>query len=125
MSSYLKIILTAFLSAIGGSLATYFMAMPKKRREKQEQQKKELENIKEGVQAILRSQIQSQYSLMIHRGYAKPYEHQNLSYLYESYKKLGGNSYIENLYKQTLNLQVHYESEEEKERHQRYRNEGE
>ena len=125
MSSYLKIILTAFLSAIGGSLATYFMAMPKKRHEKQEQQEKELENIKEGVQAILRSQIQSQYSVMIHRGYAKPYEHQNLSYLYESYKKLGGNSYIENLYKQTLNLQVHSESEEEKERHQRYRNEGE
>ena len=125
MSSYLKIILTAFLSAIGGSLATYFMAMPKKRREKQEQQEKELENIKEGVQAILRSQIQSQYSLMIHRGYAKPYERQNLSYLYESYKKLGGNSYIENLYKQALNLQVHYESKEEKERHQRYRNEGE
>ena len=125
MSSYLKIILTAFLSAIGGSLATYFMAMPRKRREKQEQQEKELENIKEGVQAILRSQIQSQYSLMIHRGYAKPYERQNLSYLYESYKKLGGNSYIENLYKQALNLQVHYESKEEKERHQRYRNGGE
>ena len=125
MSSYLKIILTAFLSAVGGSLATYFMAMPKKRREKQEQKEKELENIKEGVQAILRSQIQSQYSLMIHRTYAKPYERQNLSYLYESYKKLGGNSYIENLYKQALNLQVHYESEEEKERYQRYRNEGE
>ena len=125
MSSYLKIILTAFLSAIGGSLATYFMAMPKKRREKQEQKEKELENIKEGVQAILRSQIQSQYSLMTHRGYAKPYESQNLSYLYESYKKLGGNSYIENLYKQALNLQVHYESKEEKERHQRYRNEEE
>ena len=125
MSSYLKIILTAFLSAIGGSLATYFMAMPKKRREKQEQKEKELENIKEGVQAILRSQIQSQYSLMTHRGYAKPYERQNLSYLYESYKQLGGNSYIENLYKQALNLQVHYESKEEKERYQRYRNEEE
>lgn len=121
MSSYLKIILTAFLSASGGSLATYLMAMPRKKREKQQRQEIEFENIKEALQAILRSTIQSQYSIMIHRGYAKPYERQNLSYLYESYKKLGGNSYIENLYKQALNLKVHYEDEEEKKRHQQYK----
>ena len=120
MPDYLKVIINSFMSAVAGGLAAYFMAMPRNQREKKKRQKIELENIKEALQAILRSTIQSQYSKMIHKGFAKPYERQNLSYLYESYKKLGGNSYIENLYKQALNLKVHYEDEEEK-RHQQYK----
>lgn len=46
------------------------------------------------------------------RKWVRPYEKSNLSYLYNAYQELGGNSYVSGLFKQAMAMPV---KEEEKE----------
>lgn len=103
---YLVIILTAILSSIGASIGTYIASRPKAYKEKTEEDKEWREVINKALQSLLRNELQKKYTLMNSRQYARPYEKQNVSYLYESYEKLGGNSYIKGLYDEMIALKI-------------------
>ena len=109
-----KAFLTAFLGAIAGGLATYLFTLPKRQKENQEQLNVRIATIEEGVKSLLRSEIQAQYQKICNpnRKYAKPYEKHNVSYLYKSYKDMGGNSYISELFEQIMHKPIEPEIKE-------------
>lgn len=69
-------------------------------------QKQKCENLalKNGVQALLRAQIIALYNKYIKIGEMPIYERENLSHLYEEYKKLNGNGVIESLVDKLMEL---------------------
>ena len=71
-----------------------------------EENKEWQKNMEKALQSLLRNEIQKKYAEMNSRGYARPYEKQNLGYLFESYEKLGGNSYVKSLYVQAMDLKI-------------------
>ena len=109
-----KAFLTAFLGAIAGGLATYLFTLPKRQKENQEQLNVRIATIEEGVKSLLRSEIQAQYQKICNpnRKYAKPHEKHNVSYLYKSYKDMGGNSYISELFEQIMHKPIEPEIKE-------------
>lgn len=72
------------------------------------EQKKESEceyrNVKEGVKALLRSEIIREYSQYIALGYAPIYARENLEDCYKQYHNLGGNGVIDDLHEKFLDL---------------------
>lgn len=107
---------TALASGFAGAIVAWIVARPKKQKEKQEEIREEQEKnanqlncLVEGVQSILRDRLQDIY-LKANRDGKKlsPYEKNNISYLYNSYKALGGNSYITELYSQLMNMEIDY-----------------
>lgn len=107
---------TALASGFAAAIVAWIVARPKKQKEKQEEIREEqeksanrLSNIEVGVQSILRDRLQDIY-LKANRDGKKlsPYEKNNISYLYNSYKDLGGNSYITELYSQLMNMEIDY-----------------
>lgn len=112
---FLKIVLTALVSALVGSGVTWIMAVPKKRKAANEKLSARLDATEEGIRAILSAEIQAQYLRLCspHRQYVKPYEKANASKLYNAYKRLGGNSYITKLYDQIMERPVCENSESE------------
>lgn len=54
-------------------------------------------NQEEALKCLLRSAITSKYYVYTELGVIPTYEKENLTYMYEKYKKMGGNSYITNI----------------------------
>ncbi len=110
----IKAFLTAFLGAVAGGLATYLLTLPKRQKENQEQLNVRIATIEEGVKSLLRSEIQAQYQKICNpnRKYAKPYEKHNVAYLYKSYKDMGGNSYVSELFEQIMHKPIEPEIKE-------------
>lgn len=115
----LKSFATALASSFAAAIVAWIVARPKKQKEKQEEIREEqeksanrLSNIEVGVQSILRDRLQDIY-LKANKDGKKlsPYEKNNISYLYNSYKDLGGNSYITELYSQLMNMEIDYGKE--------------
>lgn len=79
-------ILGLFLSGMSGFL-TAKMKQYKKREEVQQ----------EALKCLLRSNITSKYYVYTELGSITPYEKQNINYMHEQYKKMGGNSYIDEI----------------------------
>ena len=100
----IKAFLTAFLGAVAGGTASYLFTLPGRRKENSKELLNRLEATEEGIKSLLRSEIQAQYLKICNpnRKYAKPYEKHNVSYLYKSYKDMGGNSYISELFDQIM-----------------------
>lgn len=116
----LKSFATALASGFAGAIVAWIVARPKKQKEKQEEIREEqeksanrLSNIEVGVQSILRDRLQDIY-LKANRDGKKlsPYEKNNISYLYNSYRDLGGNSYVTELYSQLMNMEIDYGKED-------------
>lgn len=54
-------------------------------------------NQEEALKCLLRSAITSKYYVYTELGTIPTYEKENLTYMYEQYKRMGGNSYITNI----------------------------
>lgn len=54
-------------------------------------------NQEEALKCLLRSAITSKYYVYTEIGSIPSYEKENMTYMYEQYKKMGGNSYITNV----------------------------
>jgi hypothetical protein len=101
-----KILLTSFLSAFGGAAATYILTIPKKRKAELKTISERLSAVENGTRSLLRAEMQRQYLFLMQRGYCLPYDKENISKSYEAYGKLGGNSYISELFGQMMDLPV-------------------
>ena len=88
----LKIILTT-VSFITTGLLGYFSAKVKSYK------KKDL-NQEEALKCLLRSNITSKYYVYSEMGEIPYYEKENIDHMFEQYKKMGGNSYVDTIVKE-------------------------
>lgn len=66
--------------------------------------KKENDEMKEGMMALLHDRIYQACSFFLARGWCSMEDRSNLEYLYKPYKALGGNGTGESLYKKCMDL---------------------
>lgn len=60
----------------------------------------------EALKCLLRSNITSKYYVYSELKEIPLYEKENINYMYERYKKMGGNSYVEGLVKEINTLPI-------------------
>lgn len=60
----------------------------------------------EALKCLLRSNITSKYYVYNSIGEIPQYEKANVNYMYEQYKKMGGNSYVSQIVDEINNLKV-------------------
>ena len=65
-----------------------------------------LDDIKEGQKCLLRSEMLRIYYHNRESGKIRQYEYENFIFLYEAYKALGGNSFIDHIYKEVQEWEV-------------------
>lgn len=94
----MKIILTIVGFVVTGVLG-YLVAKIKEYKRKDNNQEKALK-------CLLRSAITSKYYVYTEIGSIPTYEKENVAYMYEQYKAMGGNSYIDNIMRELNNLVV-------------------
>ena len=97
-----EIVLKTILTIVGfivTGLLGYFTAKIKeyKRRDTTQQ---------EALKCLLRSAITSKYYVYSELKTIPLYEKENLNYMYEQYKKMGGNSYITNIMEEINQLSI-------------------
>ena len=63
-------------------------------------------NQEEALKCLLRSAITSKYYVYSELGEIPQYERENLIYMYEQYKKMGGNSYITTIMEEIERLPI-------------------
>ena len=97
-----EIILKTILTMIGFSVTGimgYFVAKIKAYKEKDVQQEKALK-------CLLRSAITKIYYKYMELGYIPQFERENVIYMHEQYKRMGGNSYVDEIYPEILKLPI-------------------
>ena len=94
----LKIIITIVGFITTGALG-YFTAKIKSYREKDMVQE-------EALKCLLRSSITKIYYKYIKVGSIPQFEKENVTYLHEQYKKMNGNSYVDELYPEIMKLPI-------------------
>lgn len=63
-------------------------------------------NQEEALKCLLRSAITSKYYVYTELGTIPTYEKENLTYMYEQYKRMGGNSYITTIMEEIERLPI-------------------
>lgn len=94
----LKVILTVVGFITTGVLG-YFVAKVKN-------YKKRDTNQEEALKCLLRSNITSKYYVYNEMGSIPIYEKENIDYMFEQYKLMGGNSYVERIVKEINDLPI-------------------
>lgn len=60
----------------------------------------------EALKCLLRSSITSKYYVYSEIGNIPQYEKENINYMYEQYKKMGGNSYVQQIVNEINKLPI-------------------
>lgn len=94
----LKVVLTIVGFLVTGILG-YLTAKVKQSKAKDNRQE-------EALKCLLRSNITSKYYVYSELGTIPHYERQNINYMFEQYKAMGGNSYVESVVKEINNLPI-------------------
>ena len=68
--------------------------------------KKRDTNQEEALKCLLRSNITSKYYVYNEMGNIPIYEKENIDYMFEQYKLMGGNSYVERIVKEINDLPI-------------------
>lgn len=102
MQSFFNAIVLIIEFVGAGTVIALFKDFLKMRKE----QSQELGLIKEGNKCQLRADILRIYYNSMERKYIRQYELENFITLYNAYKALGGNSFIDKIYKEVMELKV-------------------
>lgn len=104
-----EILLKAILTAVGfivTGLLGYFSAQIKQYKEKEKKQAEKDNNQEEALKCILRSLITSKYYTYKELGVIPYYEKENVDYMFEQYRTMGGNSYVEQIVNELNRLPI-------------------
>lgn len=94
----MKVVLTIVGFIVTGALG-YLVAKVKEYKRKENNQEKALK-------CLLRSAITSKYYVYTELKEIPHYEKENIAYMYEQYKAMGGNSYIDNIMRELNSLTI-------------------
>lgn len=114
MDPVLDKIIGQLINALAGAIITYLVTMLRQKKQQIEEQRKENEALKAGVQALLRDRIIQAYNHYSDKGWIPIYAMQSIEACYHSYEELGENGVIDNLMRQLRELSNH-EPEEQSE----------
>ena len=78
-------------------LSGFLTAKVKDYKKREEVQKERDKTQEEALKCLLRSNITSKYYVYTELGAITPYEKQNINYMHEQYKKMDGNSYVDEI----------------------------
>lgn len=65
-----------------------------------------LDDVKDGQKCLLRSEMLHTYYKHREENQIRQYEYENFIFLYEAYKALGGNSFVDHIYKEVQDWEV-------------------
>lgn len=99
-TEFIKMIIETLIPAVCGYIVAWFRL----KRSATLRADKEYKAIKDGMQAILRDRLIYYHGHYIEKGCAPIYARENFLHMYQSYKELGGNGIIENIYSQFMSL---------------------
>ena len=97
------IISTAIGVVVTGSVG-YLIGIVKNYKKMVDNYKNEIKDNKEALKCLLRSNITSKYYVYKEMGKMPYYEKENIDYMFEQYKKMGGNSYVDGLVRELNQL---------------------
>lgn len=100
------------ITAVIAGIVAWIVSSPKRVANKRKAEQKKLEHLESGLVAILRSNITEQYTKLMQDRYVTQEQKANVSYLYQAYKDLGGNSYVHELVSQIMDLPIASKGEE-------------
>ena len=92
-------VLISVISFIATGVLGYFTAKIRSYKEKDLAQE-------EALKCLLRSSITKIYYKYIKQGSIPQYEKENVTYLHAQYKKMNGNSYVDELYPEIMKLPI-------------------
>lgn len=101
----MKVVLTMVGMATTG-LIGYLGGKVKQNKELEKKRKEEHDMFKGALICLLRSNITSQCYVYKKLGSVPPYEKENVNYMRQQYKSMGGNSYVDTLVEEFNNLPV-------------------
>ena len=114
MDPVLEKLIGQLINALAGAIITYLVTVLRQKKQQIEEQRKENEALKAGVQALLRDRIIQAYNHYQDKGWIPIYAMQSIESCYRSYEELGENGVIDNLMRQLRELSNH-EPEEQSE----------
>ncbi|MBQ1503125.1 MAG: hypothetical protein IIZ35_03900 [Clostridia bacterium] len=100
----LKWVIPFILSTAASGAIGYARAMKKKSEKRDEEQKKTMEALKNGVQCLLRSEIIRANEKYTAQGYCPVYAKDALKVAYAAYHALGGNDVATKLFNDCIDL---------------------
>lgn len=115
MDIFLKILPYAvnLLSGVLLACATYTINKARKTHEDERQKAEEKEKaLADGVQALLRESVVSNYNLYSDKGYCPIYAKESVKKVYKSYEALGGNDVAHDLYDKILKMPTEAKEDE-------------
>ena len=92
------------LPAISGLIIKWKADQIREKEELKRDNEAEYRNIKEGIKALLRSQMLRDYNKFTELGYAPIYARENFEDCYKQYHNLGGNGVMDDLREKFLDL---------------------
>ena len=107
-TEFIKMIIGTLIPAVVGYIIAWFRL----RRSAALRAEREYKAIKDGMQAILSDRLIYYHGHYIEKGCAPIYARENFLHMYQSYKELGGNGIIENIYSQFMALPTEEQYEE-------------
>lgn len=97
----------AIITGIIGSVEFLYLRLNKKLKQKiVDCTKAQNDSQNEALKCLLRSQITGIYYVYKELNEVPEYVRQNMTYMYEQYKKMGGNSYIDVIYEDFMKLPI-------------------
>ena len=100
-------ILGQLINALAGAIITYLVTILRQKKQQIEEQRKENEALKAGVQALLRKDIVQAYNHYWEQQWIPIYAIESIEACYRSYEALGENGVIDNLMRQLRELPNH------------------
>ena len=117
MNPVLDIILRWIIPFVCTGIATacigYIKGMRIKNKEEKAKEEAERENIKLGLNALLRAEILRSCEKYLHRGYCQLYAKEALNKTYTAYHGLDGNGIVTDLYNKVMDLPTSHPDEED------------
>ena len=112
MDPVLEKLIGQLINALAGAIITYLVTVLRQKKQQIEEQRKENEALKAGVQALLRKDIVQAYNHYWEKQYIPIYALESIEACYRSYEALGENGVIDNLMSQLRDLPNHEPEEQ-------------
>ena len=102
-------LVTAILSAVIGFISTKLKNNVQEQKEKDEEEKKKIKTLENGVRALLKNELVQAYREFKDKGEISILDRENLEEMFKEYKELNGNGTLTKMMNELLNLKTKIE----------------
>lgn len=106
MSTEIWVAIITSVCSLLGVIITVEVSNKKQAKKNKDDSEKKSEDIKEGLKCLLRSKMLETYYKRQKSKQIRQFELENFIHLYESYKALGGNSFIDEVHEEVMKWKI-------------------